>query len=345
MSERPPVLVTGAAGFIGYHTARTLLAAGHRVVGLDDLNGYYAVSLKRDRLARLEGEGFEFVHADVADDEAVRALFARHAFRRVVHLAAQAGVRHSIDHPAVYVRSNVVGFLNVLEACRHAGVEHLVYASSSSVYGLNAAMPFSEGMGAAHPVSLYGATKRADEAMAHAYSHLYGLPTTGLRFFTVYGPWGRPDMAPMLFARAIAEGTPIRVFNEGRMLRDFTYVDDVVRATLAVLERPPAPDPEWDAETADPATSAAPYRVYNVGAHEPVALLRFVEVMERAMGRSAVKEMLPQQPGDVVATYADVDRLERAVGFRPSVPIEEGVARFVEWFREYDGAGALAAPR
>ncbi len=337
MKDRSPILVTGAAGFIGYHTARALLDAGERVVGLDNLNDYYAVSLKRDRLARLHGGEFEFVEADVIDEPAVRGLFRRHGFGRVVHLAAQAGVRHSIDHPADYVQSNVVGFLNVLEGCRATGAEHLVYASSSSVYGLNAAMPFAEGAGASHPVSLYGATKLANEAMAHSYAHLYGLPTTGLRFFTVYGPWGRPDMAPMLFARAIADGVPIDVFNEGRMLRDFTYVDDVVGGILAVLGRPPRPDPDWNAVRADPATSRAPYRIYNVGNHEPVSLLRFIELMEEAMGCPAVKRMLPMQPGDVLATYADVEALAQEVGFRPSTPVQEGVELFAAWFRDYDG--------
>ncbi|RYG68354.1 NAD-dependent epimerase/dehydratase family protein, partial [bacterium] len=306
---------------------------------LDNLNDYYEVSLKGDRLDRLKGEGFEFLEADIVDDAAVRDLFGRHGFKRVVHLAAQAGVRHSIDHPAAYVQSNVVGFLNVLEGCRAVGAEHLVYASSSSVYGMNATMPFSTHGGAAHPVSLYGATKMANEAMAHSYSHLYGLPTTGLRFFTVYGPWGRPDMAPMLFARAIADGTPIKVFNEGRMLRDFTYVDDVVAGLLAVLDRPPVADPAWSAERADPATSRAPYRLYNVGNHEPVALLRFIEVMEAAMGRPALKTMLPMQPGDVLATYADVEDLARDAGFRPTTPIETGVERFAAWFRDYYGLG------
>lgn len=340
MQDPGPVLVTGAAGFVGHRVTRALLDRGERVVGLDNLNDYYAVSLKRDRLARLEGTGFEFVEGDVADESTLRDLFARHRFGRVVHLAAQAGVRHSIEAPAVYVQANVVGFLNVLEGCRSVGSTHLVYASSSSVYGLNAAMPFSEAMGTHHPVSLYGATKIANEAMAHSYSQLYGLPATGLRFFTVYGPWGRPDMAPMLFARAIAEGRPIRVFNEGRMLRDFTYVDDVANALLAVLDRPPVPDPGWDAERADPGTSRAPARILNVGAHEPVQLLRFIELLEEAMGRPAVKEMLPMQPGDVLATYAAVDRLESATGYRPAIPVEEGVARFVAWFREYYGVNA-----
>lgn len=337
MRDASPILVTGAAGFIGYHTARALLDAGERVVGYDNLNPYYAVSLKRDRLSRLQGDGFEFVEGDLADAPRLRSLFDRQRFGRVVHLAAQAGVRHSIDQPAAYVESNVVGFLNVLEGCRAVGSAHLVYASSSSVYGLNATMPFSEGAGTAHPVSLYGATKIANEAMAHSYSHLYGLPTTGLRFFTVYGPWGRPDMAPMLFARAIADGTPIKVFNEGRMSRDFTYVDDIVAGIVGTLEHPPTVDPEWDPARADPSTSAAPYRVYNVGARQPVELLRFIEVLEREMGRPAVKAMMPPQPGDVIATYADVQRLSHDVGYRPTVALEEGVARFAGWFKQYYG--------
>jgi UDP-glucuronate 4-epimerase len=336
MTDQGPVLVTGAAGFIGFHTTNALLKGGESVVGLDNLNDYYDVSLKRDRLAQIQGE-FEFVEGDVADEKTVRELFEKHRFSRVIHLAAQAGVRHSIDNPGIYVQSNVVGFLNVLEACRAVKAGHLVYASSSSVYGLNETMPFSEHAGTDHPVSLYGATKKANEAMAHSYSHLFGLPTTGLRFFTVYGPWGRPDMAPMLFARAIADGKPIKVFNEGRMKRDFTYVDDIAAGIVAALARPPAANPSWDALVADPATSRAPYRLYNIGNHQPVELLRFIEIMEAAMGRPAVKELLPMQPGDVLATFADVADLTRDVGFQPSTPVEEGVARFVAWFREYYG--------
>jgi len=336
MTDQGPVLVTGAAGFIGFHTTNALLRAGESVVGLDNLNDYYDVSLKQDRLTQIQGE-FEFVEGDVADEKTVRDLFEKHRFSRVIHLAAQAGVRHSIDNPGIYVQSNVVGFLNVLEACRAVKAGHLVYASSSSVYGLNETMPFSEHAGTDHPVSLYGATKKANEAMAHSYSHLFGLPTTGLRFFTVYGPWGRPDMAPMLFARAIADGKPIKVFNEGRMKRDFTYVDDIAAGIVAALARPPAANPSWDALVADPATSRAPYRLYNIGNHQPVELLRFIEIMEAAMGRPAVKELLPMQPGDVLATFADVADLTRDVGFQPSTPVEEGVARFVTWFRGYYG--------
>jgi UDP-glucuronate 4-epimerase len=336
MTDRNAVLVTGVAGFIGYHTAKALLAAGERVVGIDNLNDYYSVSLKRDRLARLDVP-FEFIEGDVADDSAVKDLFARYRFARVIHLAAQAGVRHSIEQPRPYIASNVVGFLNILEGCRHSNTGHLVYASSSSVYGLNESMPFSIHDGTNHPVSLYGATKKANELMAHSYSHLYALPTTGLRFFTVYGPWGRPDMAPMLFARAIAEGEPIKVFNEGRMSRDFTYVDDIVRAILAVLASPPALSSDWDPVRADPATSRAPYRLYNVGNHDPVELLRFIELLETAMGRSAQKIMLPMQPGDVVATYADVDDLTRDVGFRPATSIETGIEAFAGWYRDYYG--------
>lgn len=334
MTDRNPVLVTGVAGFIGFHTAKALLAAGERVVGLDNLNDYYSVDLKRDRLAQLKGD-FEFVEADIVDEPTIRVLFNQHRFERVIHLAAQAGVRYSLEQPALYVQANVAGFLNILEGCRAVGTKHLVYASSSSVYGLNEEMPFSVHAGADHPVSLYGATKKANEAMAHSYSHLFSLPTTGLRFFTVYGPWGRPDMAPMLFARAIANGDPIKVFNEGRMRRDFTYVDDIVQGILAVLAQPPAANPNWDAAKADPATSRAPYRLYNIGNHEPVELLRFIELMEEAMGKPAHKVMLPMQPGDVVSTYADVEDLARDFDFRPTTPIKTGVTRFADWYRNY----------
>lgn len=326
------ILVTGAAGFIGAAVSRLLLERGDEVVGVDSLNEYYDVGLKRARLALLQDKpGFSFRQHDLAEPS---SLFEE-GFQRVVHLAAQAGVRYSIDNPAVYVQSNLVAFGNVLEGCRRHGVEHLVYASSSSVYGMNAKMPFSTADRADHPVSLYAATKRSNELMAHTYSHLFRLPTTGLRFFTVYGPWGRPDMAAILFAKAIAEGRPIKVFNHGQLRRDFTYVDDIARGVVMTLDRAPEGDPGWTVEAGDPARSSAPYRLYNIGNSSPVELGRFIELMESAMGREAVKEYLPMQPGDVLATYADVSDLEREVGFRPSTPIEEGVQRFADWFREY----------
>lgn len=328
------ILVTGAAGFIGSAVSRLLLDRGDEVVGVDSLNDYYPVSLKRDRLARLEGHpGFSFRHLDLAEPS---DLFEAR-FDRVVHLAAQAGVRYSIDNPAAYVQANLVAFGNVLEGCRRHGVGHLVYASSSSVYGMNAKMPFSTADRADHPVSLYAATKRSNELMAHSYSHLFRMPTTGLRFFTVYGPWGRPDMAAILFAKAIAEGKPIRVFNHGRLRRDFTYIDDIAQGVVMTMDRPPAGEPDWTTETGDPARSSAPYRIFNIGNSEPVELGRFIELMEEAMGRPAIKEYLDMQPGDVLATYADVGDLEREVGFRPATPIEEGVRRFAGWFREYYG--------
>ncbi|MBX3272835.1 MAG: NAD-dependent epimerase [Sandaracinaceae bacterium] len=333
------ILVTGAAGFIGSHVSEVLLARGDEVVGLDDLNDYYSVALKRARLARLEPHPrFRFVRADVADRAAIPALFAAERFDRVVHLAAQAGVRYSLENPHAYVDSNLVGFVNILEGCRHHGVAHLVYASSSSVYGLNTRMPFSVHDNVDHPVSLYAASKKANELMAHCYSHLYGLPTTGLRFFTVYGPWGRPDMALFLFTKAILAGEPIRVFNHGAMRRDFTYVDDIVRGVVATMDRVPAPDPTWTSEAPDPGTSTAPYRIYNIGNNQPVELMTMIETLERALGREAQKIMLPMQAGDVPATYADVDDLARDVDFRPSTPIEEGIARFVEWYRAFYGA-------
>ena len=331
------ILVTGAAGFIGMHVSQLLLARGDTVVGLDNLNDYYSVQLKRDRLARLTpSAAFRFVHADVADRERMAALFADERFDRVVHLAAQAGVRYSLVNPHAYIDSNVVGFMNVLEGCRHAQVGHLVYASSSSVYGGNTAMPFSEHHNIDHPVSLYAATKKANELMAHTYSHLYGLPVTGLRFFTVYGPWGRPDMSLFLFTKAILEGQPIDVFNHGDMQRDFTYVDDIVEGVVRVLDRVPAPDPA--ADLSDPALSTAPYRLYNIGNHSPVQLGEFIAMIERAVGKPAQKRMLPMQPGDVYATYADVEDLQRDVGFTPATPLEEGVKRFVAWYRSYHGA-------
>ena len=346
MSDVPagPILVTGAAGFIGYHVAKRLLEDGHVVVGVDNLNDYYDPQLKRDRLALLQGfPHFRFVMLDVADQEAVKALFASESFGRVIHLAAQVGVRYSLENPTAYVQSNLVGFANVLEGCRHATVGHLVYASSSSVYGANTAMPFSTHHNVDHPISLYAATKKANELMAHSYSHLYGLPMTGLRFFTVYGPWGRPDMALFKFTKAILEGQPLDVYNEGQMRRDFTYVDDVVEGIVRVSAQPPTLSKEWKSDTPDPAMSGvAPFRVYNIGNNKPVKLLDFVEAIEEALGEKAQKNMLPMQPGDVLATYADVDGLATDVGYRPSTPIQEGVARFVEWYRSYYAPGAEA---
>jgi UDP-glucuronate 4-epimerase len=330
------VLVTGAAGFIGFHLARRLLDQGVRVVGLDNLNPYYSVRLKQDRLAQLEGRaGFTFVHLDLADRSGMARLFAENRFEVVVNLAAQAGVRYSLENPMAYVDANLAGFMNVLEGCRHAGVGHLVFASSSSVYGANTRMPFSVHHNVDHPVSLYAASKKANELMAHTYSHLYGLPCTGLRFFTVYGPWGRPDMALFLFTDAILNGRPIRVFNHGRMQRDFTYIDDIVEGVVRVMGRTPAPDPGWRAERPDPGSSYAPYRIYNIGNNQPVALDRFIAVLEEVLGIPAQKEYLAMQPGDVPATWADVDDLTADVGFKPATPIEAGIRKFVEWYRHY----------
>jgi UDP-glucuronate 4-epimerase len=329
-------LVTGAAGFIGYHLAQRLLAEGAEVVGLDNLNDYYDVRLKEARLARLQGQpGFTFVKLDLADRAGMEALFSQSAFAGVVNLAAQAGVRYSLTNPHAYLNSNLVGFLNVLEGCRHQSVKHLVYASSSSVYGANTHMPFSEHANVDHPVSLYAASKKANELMAHSYAHLYGLPCTGLRFFTVYGPWGRPDMSLFLFTRAILEGRPIDVFNYGQHKRDFTYVDDIVEGVARVLHQPAAPDPAWNSDQPDPASSRAPYRVYNIGNNQPVALMHVIELLEAALGQKAQKNFLPMQAGDVPETFASVDDLMQAVGFRPATPIEEGVNRFVAWYRAY----------
>ncbi|MCM2265858.1 MAG: NAD-dependent epimerase [Desulfuromonadales bacterium] len=334
MSKR--ILVTGAAGFIGSHLAKRLLLRGDVVVGLDNLNDYYDVSLKEARLNQLTGqENFSFVKLDLADRREMTDLFARERFDVVVNLAAQAGVRYSLVNPHAYIDANLVGFMNVLEGCRHSGVEHLVYASSSSVYGANTAMPFSVHDNVDHPLSLYAASKKANELMAHTYSHLYNLPTTGLRFFTVYGPWGRPDMALFLFTRAILAGQPIDVFNHGRMRRDFTYIDDIVEGVIRVADRTALPNPQWSGAKPDPGTSAAPYRLYNIGNHNPVELMHLIEVLEDALGRKAEKNILPIQPGDVPATYADVDDLVRDVGFKPATSIEEGVGRFVEWYRGY----------
>lgn len=330
------VLVTGAAGFIGYHLSQCLLDRGDAVVGIDNLNDYYEVGLKQARLAQLEEQaGFCFRRLDLADRAAVAELFAEGGFDVVVNLAAQAGVRYSLENPAAYIDSNLVGFGNVLEGCRQGGVKHLVYASSSSVYGANTRMPFSAHDNVDHPVSLYAASKKANELMAHSYSHLFGLPCTGLRFFTVYGPWGRPDMAYFSFTRKILAGEPIPVFNHGQMQRDFTYIDDIVEGIVRVMEHIPSPDPVWSGDAPDPASSYAPYRVYNIGNNQPVALLHFIETLEQALGRKAQLELLPFQPGDVQATYADINDLERAVGFRPATPLADGLARFVAWYRDY----------
>ncbi|MES2089077.1 MAG: NAD-dependent epimerase [Pseudomonadota bacterium] len=336
------VLVTGAAGFIGMHTAIALLKRGDEVVGIDNLNDYYSPQLKQDRLAhiaqQLPGAPFRFEALDLADNPGMAALFERERFDRVVHLAAQAGVRYSLQNPHAYAQSNLVGFVNVLEGCRHHHVEHLVYASSSSVYGGNVKMPFAEGDPVNHPVSLYAATKKANELMAHTYSHLYNLPTTGLRFFTVYGPWGRPDMAPMLFAKAILAGEPIKVFNHGQMRRDFTYIDDIVAGVLATLDRCPQANPDFDREHPDSSGSWAPYKIFNIGNNEPVALMDFISTMEQALGKTAEKDFQPMQPGDVVATYADTSSLQAWTGQQPTVSIEQGVTEFVKWYRNYYAA-------
>ncbi len=329
------VLVTGAAGFIGAHVSAALLDRGDEVVGLDNVNDYYDPTLKEARLAWLEPRGgFGLVRGDLIDRATVDAAFDRSP-DRVVHLAAQAGVRYSLKNPRAYVDSNIVGTLNVLEACRHRGTDHLVYASSSSVYGANTTMPFSVHHNVDHPVSLYAATKKATELMAHTYSHLYAIPTTGLRFFTVYGPWGRPDMALFLFTKAILEGRPIDVFNEGRMRRDFTYIDDIVEGVVRVLDNVASPNPAWSGDSPDPATSTAPYRLYNIGNNSPVELMAFIRAIEEALGRRAELNLLPMQPGDVTATYADVEDLVRDVGFTPATPIEVGIGRFVEWYGQY----------
>ena len=333
------VLVTGTAGFIGSHVAQRLLARGDEVVGIDNLSDYYDVTLKQARLARLlDQPGYTHITADLADRAAVEQAFATHKPKRVINLAAQAGVRYAAENPHVYVQSNVVGFLHVLEGCRHHGVEHLVYASTSSVYGANTAMPFTEHRSAEHPLTLYAASKKANEQMAHSYSHLYGIPTTGLRFFTVYGPWGRPDMALFLFTKAILDGKPIRVFNHGKHKRSFTYVDDIVEGLVRALDRIPGKDPDWNSAAPDPATSGvAPYRLYNIGNEQPVELLRYIEVLEQCLGRKAQMELLPLQAGDVPDTEADVSDLIANVGYRPQVAVEEGVAKFVAWYRGYYG--------
>ena len=340
------ILVTGAAGFIGFHVARRLATDGWPVIGLDNLDPYYDLTLKRARLAELAAQkNFHFELCDLADRRAIAEMFAKHRFRHVIHLGGQAGVRHSLVAPYSYADSNLIGFLSILEGCRHLECEHLLFASSSSVYGANTRMPLRTTDHADHPLSLYGASKRANELMAHSYAHLFGIPATGLRFFTVYGPWGRPDMAMWLFTAAIMDGKPIRLFNDGRMRRDFTYIDDVTEAVTRLLVRPPTPDPTVTGDQSDPARSNAPWRLYNIGNSRPVELLELVRVIEEAVGRPAIREFLPMQPGDVLETCADSSDLEREVGFRPNTSIEDGTQRFVEWFRTYRGAKAKEAMR
>ncbi len=333
-------LVTGAAGFIGFHTSKRLLERGDEVVGLDCVNDYYDVTLKEARLAQLTSHpNFRLERIRLEDRAEMERVFSTGGFERVIHLAAQAGVRYSLTHPHAYIDSNLVGFLHILEGCRHHGVQHLTYASSSSVYGANTAMPFSVHQNVDHPVSLYAATKKANELMAHTYSHLYGLPTTGLRFFTVYGPWGRPDMALFLFTKAILEGKPIDVFNHGQMQRDFTYIDDIVEGVIRTSDHTAEPNPAWDSNAPDPATSRAPYRLYNIGNNNPVELMHLIGTLEEALGRTAEKRLLPMQPGDVPATYADVEALVQDVGFAPKTPIAFGVRAFVQWYRDYYNIG------
>ena len=339
------VLVTGAAGFIGMHVCERLLARGDAVMGIDDLNDYYDPALKRARLARLEKHGaFSFRHLNIADREAMKDAFGKAGASAVIHLAAQAGVRYSLQNPAAYIDSNLAGFGNILEGCRHNGVSHLVYASSSSVYGGNKAMPFSEHQNVDHPVSLYAATKKANELMAHSYSHLFRLPTTGLRFFTVYGPWGRPDMALFLFTKAMLAGSPIDVFNNGEMLRGFTYIDDIVEGVIRVMDRPATPAAAFDAGQPDPATSNAPYRVFNIGNSQPVPLMEYIAALEKVTGITALKNFLPMQPGDVQATSADTAELDAWVGFKPETPVEVGIERFYRWYHDYYGVGEGAQP-
>lgn len=332
------ILVTGAAGFIGYHTAQKLLARGDTVVGLDNFNDYYDVRLKETRASLLEGhDNFSMVRVDLADREAIETLFASEGFDKVVHLAAQAGVRYSIENPHAYIDSNIVGTLHILEGCRHNDVQHLVYASSSSVYGANTAMPFSIHQNVDHPLALYGATKKANELMAHTYSNLYDLPTTGLRFFTVYGPFGRPDMALFMFTKNIIEGKPIDVFNFGKHRRDFTFIDDIVEGVVRTMDHTATPNESWDPQDPDPGTSSAPYRIYNIGNQQPVELMRYIEVIEECVGKKAEKNLLPLQPGDVPNTYADAEDLVADVGYRPATPVEEGIRRFVDWYLQYHG--------
>lgn len=330
------ILITGVAGFIGHTLAIRMLERGNEVVGIDNLNNYYDVKLKENRLVRLAAyPRFKFVKLDIADGEGTKMLFAAEKFDTVMNLAAQAGVRYSMENPHAYVEANLVGFTNILEGSRHNAVKHLVYASSSSVYGANTKLPFSEADPVDHPISLYAATKKANEMMAHCYADLYKLPCTGLRFFTVYGPWGRPDMALFMFTKAILAGEPIRVFNHGNMVRDFTYVDDIIEGVVRVIDQPAAPDPAWNSDRPDPGTSYAPYRIYNIGNNTPVKLMRYINALEECLGKKAIMDMLPMQPGDVPATQADVSRLERDVGFRPATQVEDGIARFVKWYRSY----------
>ncbi|WP_315805310.1 NAD-dependent epimerase [Bradyrhizobium sp. SZCCHNS3002] len=331
-----PILVTGAAGFIGFHLSQRLLADGRQVIGIDNVNAYYDPKLKEARLDILKRQpGFTFHKLDLVDRAGIKALFAQHRFPAVVHLAAQAGVRYSLENPHAYVDANLEGFINVLEGCRHHGCEHLLFASSSSVYGANTKLPFSVRDNVDHPISLYAASKKANELMAHSYSHLYRLPATGLRFFTVYGPWGRPDMAMFIFAKAILAGQPVKLFNHGRMRRDFTYVDDIVQAIVRLLGRPPQGNPDWDGNRPDPSSSRAPWRIYNIGNNHPEQLMDVITLLEKEFGRPAIKEMLPMQPGDVEATYADVSDLEHDIGFRPATSIADGIGRFAKWYRDY----------
>jgi UDP-glucuronate 4-epimerase len=334
------LLVTGAAGFIGYALAESLCRRGDEVVGIDNLNDYYDVSLKQARLERLQAfDNFRFYPVDLADASALQELFGKQGFERVLNMAAQAGVRYSLENPAAYVSSNLVGFANLLECCRHHDIEHLVYASSSSVYGANRKMPFSTRDNVDHPVSLYAATKKANELMAHSYSHLYQLATTGLRFFTVYGPWGRPDMSPILFADAITRGRPIKVFNHGEHRRDFTYIDDIVNGVVLCLDRPPQADPDWSGFDEDPSHSSAPWRIYNIGRGEPVELLHYIDLMEQALGKTTGRELLPAQAGDVAETYADIEALTAATGYQPTFSLEKGLSRFAQWYQDYYHTG------
>ena len=336
-----PILVTGAAGFIGFHVARRLLEDGHAVVGLDNLNHYYDPGLKDARRAVLaKHDGFRFIQSDISDRDGVAALFAEYRFAYVVHLAAQAGVRYSLTEPQAYIDTNLNGFANILEGCRHNGCKHLLYASSSSVYGANTSLPFRTSDNVDHPLNLYGATKKANELMAHAYAHLFAIPATGLRFFTVYGPWGRPDMAMWLFTAAIMQGSPVRLFNHGRMRRDFTHVDDITEAVVRLVMRPAQPNPAWSGDKPDPATSRAPWHVYNIGNSQPVELLEVVAQIEQAVGRPAIRELLPMQPGDVLETSADCSDLENAIGFRPNTPLADGIRQFVHWYRDFHARGA-----
>jgi UDP-glucuronate 4-epimerase len=332
------ILVTGAAGFIGSTLSKRLLARGDQVIGLDNLNDYYDVNLKKARLAQIENhDNFEFVQLNLEDRTGVADLFKNKKIDKVVNLAAQAGVRYSIENPLSYIDSNIVGFTNILEGSRHNNIKHLVYASSSSVYGLNTTMPFSVHNNVDHPISLYAASKKANELMAHTYSHLYNIPTTGLRFFTVYGPWGRPDMALFKFTKGIIEGTPIDVYNRGLMRRDFTYIDDIVEGVIRVLDKTPESNPNWSGDTPDPSSSIAPYKLYNIGNNNPVELMHYIETLEKALGKTAIKNLLPMQPGDVPATYADVSDLETDVGFKPQTSVEEGIGNFVQWYKKYYG--------